>query len=48
MLSASGIPIGGATSGPDPALGQALMEPSEVARVFEERLAEALLGEWGW
>ena len=24
-----------------------LMEPPEVARMFEEQIAEALLGEWG-
>lgn len=55
VLSASGNPISGAggggggagaggVSGPEPG-GLLNMEPSEVARVFEEKLSEALLGE---
>jgi hypothetical protein len=45
---ARGAPVGGgASGGSDLGLGAppAFLEPPEVARVFEERLAEALLGE---
>ena len=55
MLSASGTPIsgtgggaggggGGGTSVSEPG-GLSNLAPSEVARVFEDRLSEALLGE---
>eukprot|EP00798_Chlamydomonas_sp_ICE-L_P032214 gene32214-16772_t len=38
---------GGQGRGGDTSVGGATMEPTEVARVFEERVAEALLGENG-